>query len=63
MENMVTLESVIHLSYFAFDMADPNSATDLASFFSDALDWGISAAKGYLAFSAAVALAVYFFKG
>lgn len=53
---------VLPLIYLAFDMTDPSSATELASFFSDALDWGIAASKGYLGYCAIVGLAVYFFK-
>jgi len=55
------LEFVLPL-YLAFDMTDPGSATDLASFFSDALDWGIAASKGYLGYCAVIGLAVYFFR-
>ncbi|MEQ9667365.1 hypothetical protein [Coleofasciculus sp. G2-EDA-02] len=45
-----------------FDMSDSQSASDLANFFSDSLDWGIAASQGYLGYVAVVALAVYFFK-
>lgn len=56
------LEFVLPLIYLAFDMTDPGSANELASFFSDALDWGIAASKGYLGYCAVIGLAVYFFK-
>lgn len=55
------LEFVLPL-YLAFDMTDPGSATDLASFFSDSLDWGIAASQGYLGYCAVIGLVVYFFK-
>jgi hypothetical protein len=43
-------------------MTDPGSAQDLASFFSDALDWGMASIQGYLGYCAVIGLAVYFFK-
>lgn len=52
------LEFVLPL---AFDMSDPGSANELAGFFTDALDWGIAAAKGYLGYLAVTVLAVYLF--
>jgi hypothetical protein len=56
------LEFVLPLLPLAFDMTDPGSAQDLASFFSDALDWGMASIQGYLGYCAVIGLAVYFFK-
>lgn len=50
--------NVVHHLTFAFTSSQ---AEEMVNFFTEALNWGIEAAKGYLAYLAAVVLAVVLF--
>ncbi len=47
--------NAVHLAFTS------DQAQEMATFFTEALNWGMDAAKGYLAYLAAVVLAVVLF--
>lgn len=52
----------MHLYLLFSEPSFPDLANQMGNFYRDALNWGVSASKGYLAFLGMVALAVALFK-